>query len=139
MSFSLRPSTPPASLVMSKYAFAPFTVSVPRKCDGPSRAEHEPMRISLSVTPVVDCACVSVETVKRQLKSALSPKMYFRVFFFISLSDLKHVQRGRSFDSSCLVFGSRDVNAVGRRCAVLLTKTYERPGAAAQHGLQRHQ
>src|SRR5260370_4886312 len=138
MSFSLRPSTPPASLVMSKYAFAPFTVSLPRKCADPYRAEQEPMRISLSVTPVVDCAGVGVETVKRQLKSALSPKIYFRVFFFISLSDLKHVQRGRSFDSSCLVLRSRDVNAFGRRCAVLLTPTHERLGVAAQPGLQTH-
>src|SRR5258708_38737620 len=71
------------------------------------------MRISLSVTPVVDCAGVGVETVKRQLKSALSPKISFRVFFFISLSDLKHVQRGRSFDSSCLVLRSRDVMRLG--------------------------
>src|SRR5258708_35829944 len=138
MGFSLRPSPPPSSLVMAKYAFAPFTVSLPRNCDGPSRAEHEPMRISLSVTPVVDCAGVGVETVKRQLKSALSPKIYFRVFFFISLSDLKHVQRGRSFDSSCLVLRSVDCTAFGRRCAVLLTQTYERLGVAAQQGLQMH-
>src|SRR5260370_19151673 len=131
MSFSLRPSTPPASLVMSKYAFAPFTVSVPRKCDGPSRAEHDPMRTSLSVTPVLDCACAGAETEKTQPKNALSPKIYFRVFFLISLSDLKHVQRVRSFDSSCLVLRSRDVNAFGRRCAVSLTQTCERLGVPA--------
>src|SRR5258708_37779352 len=107
MGFSLRPSPPPSSLVMAKYAFAPFTVSLPRNCDGPSRAEHEPMRISLSVTPVVDCAGVGVETVKRQLKSALSPKIYFRVFFSFPPPDLKHANRDRAFDTSCFVFTPR--------------------------------
>src|SRR5713101_3726331 len=56
MSFSLRPCTPPSSLITRKYVEAPSTVCVPRNWEGPSRAEHEPIVTSLSVTPGVPCA-----------------------------------------------------------------------------------
>jgi hypothetical protein len=42
-------------LTNSKYALAPATVSVPKNFDGPSSAEHEPINISLSVTPGAAC------------------------------------------------------------------------------------
>src|SRR5260370_36839319 len=47
------------------------------------------MRISLSVTPGVFCACNGSESVKRSPMSRLSPKTYLGVAFFVSLSVLK--------------------------------------------------
>src|SRR5260370_240951 len=51
----------------------------------------------------VFCACSGVETAKKHPKNTPSPKTYFGVSFFISLSVLKHVPLGRIFYASCLV------------------------------------
>src|SRR2546423_3346945 len=56
MSLSLRPCTPPSSLIMLKYALAPVVVSIPSAREGPSSAEHEPITTSFSVTPGTPCA-----------------------------------------------------------------------------------
>src|SRR5436309_2032700 len=55
------------------------------------------MRISLSVTPVAFCAGVEGEIAKKHPRSTPSPKTYFGVSFFISLSVLKSGPWRRNF------------------------------------------
>src|SRR5712691_1631037 len=66
-----------------------MTVCVPRNFDGPSSAEHEPIKISLSVTPATPCACTGIEAVNANTQITLSPRPRFKIEFFISLSVLR--------------------------------------------------
>src|SRR5712692_2718384 len=109
MSFSLRPSTPPASLIKSKYALAPVTVSVPRKCDGPSKAEQEPIKISFSVTPGTPCACAGEVATSKHPEIKLSPPIDFRMRLIILPSVGVEGPGGENFSASCLVWRRRDV------------------------------
>src|SRR5579864_1688035 len=47
-----------------KYVVAPRTVCWPRKCAGPSRAEQDPIKIALSVTPGVCAATGETQAVR---------------------------------------------------------------------------
>src|SRR4029077_18929532 len=88
------------------------------------------MRISLSVTPGVFCACVGAETVKRQPMTTLSPKRYFGVSFFIFLSVLKRGPWRWNFYMSCLVSCQGDVNALAVTQCVAVS-------SGAMAGIQR--
>src|SRR5580658_3856675 len=89
MSLSLRPLTPLSSLMRLKYAFAPVTVSTPRKCDGPSRAEHDPINISFSDTPGVPWAKVGDVVPMRRTEKRQTPKSDLTVTILI----LRSVER----------------------------------------------
>jgi hypothetical protein len=91
-----------------KYAFAPVTVSAPRKCDGPSRAEHDPINTSFSDTPGVPWLKVGDVVPMRRPDNRQSPKADFQVTILI----LRPVER----EAKCsrIVFsigpGAQDVN-----------------------------
>src|SRR5215470_7839044 len=98
MSLSLRPWTPPCPLMESKYAFAPATVWVPRNLDGPSGAEQEAMRISLSVTPGVCAKRARGKESKTKMQNMAARERRSKKFIFFSkttwtTSDLKHPER----------------------------------------------
>src|ERR1700680_3585448 len=86
MSLSLRPLTPLSSLMRLKYAFAPVTVSTPRKCDGPSRAEQDPIKTSFSDTPGVPWPKVGDTVPMKRVKNTQSPRKDFRVTILILYS-----------------------------------------------------
>src|SRR5713101_705286 len=99
-----------------------MTVCVPRNFDGPSSAEHEPIKISLSVTPATPCACAGKEAVNANTQITLSSRPRFKIEFFISLSPFcDKAPWGWNFCITCLVPRSGDVNALGELRSVAVS------------------
>src|SRR5579863_571653 len=104
MSLSLRPLTPLSSLMRLKYAFAPVTVSTPRKCDGHSRAEHDPIHTSFSDTPGVPWPKVGNVVPMRRTEDRQSPRTDRKVRILILLS----VERKAMCSRIAFSIGPRD-------------------------------